>query len=159
MKIAVSNDHAGFVLKEKVHSKKKAIKCSTSGLTTKNLMTCPFMSILPLWLWRKEKADRGIFVDGVAYGSALIANKICGVYAAVCPDPFGAKLARPLSDINVLCLGRKIIGSALALEIVAAWMTIDYLSDIEKYANRVDKVKKIAEKHLKNWVKSRTSQS
>ncbi|HRM36678.1 MAG TPA: Na+ dependent nucleoside transporter N-terminal domain-containing protein, partial [Trichococcus flocculiformis] len=43
----------------------------------------------------------------------------------------------------------RIIGSALALEIVRAWMTTDYLSDIEKYTNRVDKVKKIAEKHLK----------
>ena len=79
----------------------------------------------------------------------MIANKIYGVYAAVCQDPFCAKLARSHSDTNVLCLGGKIIGSALALEIVTAWMTTDYLSDIEKYTNRVNKVKKIAEKHLK----------
>ena len=63
--------------------------------------------------------QRGIFVDGVGYGSAMIANRVHGVYAAVCQDPFCAELARSHSDTNVLCLGGKIIGSALALEVVA----------------------------------------
>jgi len=64
------------------------------------------------------EVDRTIFIDGVGYGSALIANKIYGVYAAVCQDPFCAGLARSHSNTNVLCLGGKIIGSAIAQEIV-----------------------------------------
>ena len=61
------------------------------------------------------------------YGSAMIANKIAGIYAAVCQDPFCAELARSHSDTNVLCLGGKIIGSAIAMEIVRVWMATDWL--------------------------------
>ena len=93
-------------------------------------------------------ADRGIFVDGVGYGSAMIANRINGVYAAVCQDPFCATLARSHSDTNVLCLGGKIIGSALAHEIVRVWMSTDFL-DEEKYRRRVAKVREITERHLR----------
>ena len=86
--------------------------------------------------------DRGIFVDGVGYGSAMIANKVKGVFAAVCQDPFCAELARSHSDTNVLCIGGKIIGEAIALEIVKVWMTTDWLGNSEeKYARRVNKVK------------------
>ncbi len=98
------------------------------------------------------KADRGIFVDGVGYGSAMIANKIYGVFAAVCQDPFCANLARSHSDTNVLCIGGKIIGSAIAMEIVKTWMTTEYLGHTEeKYRRRVGKVQEIAEKHLKKF--------
>ena len=96
-----------------------------------------------------EEVERGIFVDGVGYGSAMIANKVPGVYAAVCQDPFCASLARSHSDTNVLCLGGKIIGSAIALEIVKTWMHTDYLSSVEKYVQRVEKVKKIDQMHKK----------
>ena len=151
MKIAVSSDHAGFALKEEVKALLEREGHEVLDFGPYNEEPCDLSAyVYPASLAVAEgKADRGIFVDGVGYGSALIANKIYGVYAAVCQDPFCAKLARSHSDTNVLCLGVKIIGSALALEIVRAWMTTDYLSDIEKYTNRVDKVKKIAEKHLK----------
>ena len=79
----------------------------------------------------------------------MIANKVPGVYAAVCQDPFCASLARSHSDTNVLCLGGKIIGSAIALEIVKTWMHTDYLSSVEKYVQRVEKVKKIDQMHTK----------
>ena len=85
----------------------------------------------------RGEVERGIFVDGVGYGSAMIANKVAGVFAAVCQDPFCAGLARSHSDTNVLCLGGKIIGSAIALEIVRVWMATDWLGATEggeKYA-------------------------
>ena len=94
-----------------------------------------------------QEKVRGIFVDGVGYGSALIANRIYGIDAVVCQDPFCAKLARQHTDSNVLCLGGKIIGSAIALDIVNTWMTTDFLAE-EKYIRRVEKVKAISEKHL-----------
>jgi ribose 5-phosphate isomerase B len=151
MKIAVCSDHAGFASKEEVKALLEKEGHEVLDIGPYNEEPCDLSDyVYPASLAVAEgKADRGIFVDGVGYGSAMIANKIYGVYAAVCQDPFCAKLARSHSDTNVLCLGGKIIGSALALEIVEAWMTTDYLKDIEKYTNRVDKVKKIAEKHLK----------
>lgn len=94
------------------------------------------------------EAERGIFVDGVGYGSAMIANKVPGVFAAVCQDPFCAELARSHSDTNVLCIGGKIIGSAIALEIVRVWMTTDWLgTENDKYARRVQKVIEIDHRH------------
>jgi len=89
-------------------------------------------------------------VDGVGYGSAMIANKLPGVFAAVAQDPFCAWLARSHSDTNVLCIGGKIIGSALAMEVVKSWMSTDWLgTSEEKYARRVAKVVEIAERHVR----------
>ncbi len=93
--------------------------------------------------------DRGIFVDGVGYGSAMIANRVAGVDAAVCQDPFCAALARSHSDTNVLCIGGKIIGQALALEVVRVWMETEHLGGDEKYARRVAKGREIAARHLR----------
>jgi ribose 5-phosphate isomerase B len=94
----------------------------------------------------KGECDRGIFVDGVGYGSAMIANKINGIYAAVCQDPLCAALSRQHNDTNVLCLGAKIIGTLISTEIVKTWMTTDAFT-AEKYVNRVQKVKDINDKH------------
>lgn len=151
MKIAVANDHAGFSLKEeiKAYLEKEGHEVLDFGTYSEEAADLPDF-IYPAALAVAEgKADRGIFVDGVGYGSAMIANKIYGVYAAVCQDPFCAGLARSHSDTNVLCIGGKIIGSAIAMEIVKTWLTTEHLSDIEKYTLRVDKVKAINEKHLK----------
>ena len=96
--------------------------------------------------WRRGECDRGVFVDGVGYGSAMIANKLNGIYAVVCQDPFCAALARQHNDSNVLCLGGKIIGGAIAMEIVKTWMHTDPLT-AEKYQRRIQKVKAINDKH------------
>lgn len=151
MKIAIASDHAGFDLKEevKVLLEKEGHEVQDFGTNSKE--ACDLSDfVYPASLAVAEgKADRGIFIDGVGYGSALIANKVYGLNAAVCQDPFCAKLARSHSDTNVLCIGGKIIGSAMAIEIINVWLTTDFLGNIEKYKRRVDKVTEISEKHLK----------
>lgn len=151
MKIAVASDHAGFALKEEVKAFLQQEGHEVLDLGPNSDESCDLSDfVYPASLAVSEgRADRGIFIDGVGYGSALIANKIYGVNAAVCQDPFCAKLARSHSDTNVLCIGGKIIGSAIALEIVDVWLKTDFLDDIEKYKIRVDKVAAISEKHLK----------
>lgn len=150
MRIALANDHAGFALKEeiKAHLLSQGHEVEDFGAFDEEAVDLPDMVYPAALAVGAGRADRGIFVDGVGYGSALIANRISGVYAAVCQDPFCAWLARAHSDTNVLCLGGKIIGSALAMEIVKTWMTTDLLPD-EKYARRVGKVREITERHLK----------
>jgi ribose 5-phosphate isomerase B len=149
MRIAVASDHAGWSLKEEI--KEILAGHDVSDFGTEDSTACDLPDfVYPAALAVGEaRADRGIFVDGVGYGSALIANKVHGVYAAVCQDPFCATLARSHSDTNVLCLGAKIIGSALALETVRAWLTADFLADNPKYAIRVEKVREIAERHTR----------
>jgi ribose 5-phosphate isomerase B len=76
----------------------------------------------------------------------MIANKINGIYAAVCQDTLCAALSRQHNDTNVLCLGAKIIGTLISTEIVNTWMTTDAFT-AEKYVKRVQKVKDINDKH------------
>lgn len=151
MKLAMASDHAGFELKEEIKKilQQKGHEVFDFGTKNTDASDLPD-TIYPASLAvAKGEAERGIFVDGVGYGSALIANKIYGLTAVVCQDPFCARLAREHTNSNVLCIGGKIIGSAIALEIVDVWMNTDFLSGIEKYERRVQKVNDISEKHLK----------
>ena len=151
MKIAMASDHAGFSLKNEIKAYLEEQGHEVLDFGTNSEESCDLPDyIYPASLAVAEgKAERGIFVDGVGYGSPMIANKIYGIYAAVCQDPFCASLAREHSDTNVLCIGGKIIGSAIAMEIVKTWITTEPITDIEKYTRRVNKVKAISEKHLK----------
>jgi ribose 5-phosphate isomerase B len=152
MRIAMASDHAGWPLKEEV--KELLAGHDVSDFGTRDSAACDLPDfVYPAALAVGDgQADRGIFVDGVGYGSAMIANKVPGVYAAVCQDPFCATLARSHSDTNALCLGAKIIGSAIAVETVRAWLSTDFLADVPKYATRVDKVREIAERHTRRDV-------
>ena len=129
MKIALANDHAGLELKNEISAWLTAqgheiLDFGTDTSAAADLPDHVYPAALAV---SRGEADRGIFVDGVGYGSAMIANKVSGVFAAVCQDSFCAELARSHSDTNVLCIGGKIIGSALAMEIVRVWMTTYWL--------------------------------
>ncbi|KGP73262.1 ribose 5-phosphate isomerase B [Pontibacillus yanchengensis] len=150
MKIALANDHAGFALKEEIKQLVEEEGHEVVDFGTHDEESCDLPDfIYPASLAvAKGEVERGIFVDGVGYGSAMIANKIYGLNAAVCQDPFCAELARSHSNTNVLCIGGKIIGSAIALKTVDVWLNTAFHEE-EKYKRRVEKVNRIAEKHLK----------
>jgi ribose 5-phosphate isomerase B len=150
MKIAMANDHAGRALKNeiKVWLEAQGHEVVDFGTHTDDAADLPDFVYPAAVALSKGEVDRAIFVDGVGYGSAMIANKVAGVFAAVCQDSFCAELARSHSDTNALCLGGKIIGSAIAMEIVRVWMTTEWLGTTEpKYARRVQKVVDIDAKH------------
>lgn len=151
MRIAMASDHAGYPLKEeiKVLLQKQGHEVRDFGAYSTDAADLPDFVYPAALAVGKGEAARGIFVDGVGYGSALIANRIAGVTAVVCQDPFCAKLARQHTDSNVLCLGGKIIGSAIALEIVDVWMHTDFFAGQEKYERRVKKVDEISRRHLR----------
>jgi ribose 5-phosphate isomerase B len=148
MRIAMANDHAGTHLKEEIKSYLEAEGHEVQDFGTYDEEGCDLSDfVYPASLAvASGKCDRGIFVDGVGYGSAMIANKINGIYACVCQDPFCAQLSREHNDANVLCIGGKIIGSAIAMEIVKTWMHTEALT-ADKYVRRRDKVADINDKH------------
>lgn len=148
MKIIMASDHAGVALKLEIKALLTEMGHEVEDMGPYDTTAVDLSDfVYPAALKVSQEKVRGIFVDGVGYGSALIANHIYGIDAVVCQDPFCAKLARQHTDSNVLCLGGKIIGSAIALDIVNTWMTTDFLAE-EKYIRRVEKVKAISEKHL-----------
>ena len=150
MRIAMASDHAGLELKLEIAAVLRSqgheiVDFGTNSSDPADLPDHVYPASLAV---SNGEVERGIFVDGVGYGSAMIANKVPGVFAAVCQDPFCAELARSHSDTNVLCIGGKIIGSAIAQEIVRVWMSTDWLGNSnEKYARRVQKVVEIDKKH------------
>lgn len=151
MRIALASDHAGFALKELVKALlsgqgHEILDFGTGDESACDLADHAYPAALAVG---RGEAARAVLVDGVGYGSAMIANRIAGVDAVVCQDPFCATLARSHTDSNVLCIGGKIIGSALALAVVEAWMTTDFLADEPKYVRRVAKGREIAARHLR----------
>lgn len=151
MKIAMANDHSGLDLKNeiKAYLEKEGHQVLDFGTHSKDAADLADY-ILPATLSvAKKEADIGIFVDGVGFGSSMIANKIPGIFACSVEDPFSAQLSRWHCNTNVLCLGGKIIGSAKALEIVKVWLKEPYWGDQEKYATRVNKVAAIDQKYIR----------
>jgi ribose 5-phosphate isomerase B len=151
MRVALASDHAGFSLKEEIKTLLAGQGHETTDFGTDSEAACDLVDFAypaALAVGRSE-VDRAILVDGVGYGSAMIANRVRGVDAVVCQDPFCAGLARTHTDSNVLCIGGKVIGSALALAVVETWMTTDFLASEPKYVRRVAKAREVAERHLR----------
>ncbi len=154
MRIAMANDHAGYPLKTEIRLflEQGGHEVIDFGTHDEHACDLPDFAYPAAVAIGNGDVDRGIFVDGVGYGSAMIANKVRGVFAAVCQDPFCAGLARSHSNTNALCLGGKIIGSGIALDIVTVWMSTEWLGapgGEEKYRRRVEKVVAIDERHLR----------
>ena len=84
------------------------------------------------------EAERGILVCGTGVGISIAANKIAGVRAALCADTFTARMSREHNDANVLCLGARVVGVGLALDIVAAWL--DARFEGGRHQRRIDKI-------------------
>jgi ribose 5-phosphate isomerase B len=147
MRIALASDHAGFALKEHLKGWLQRDH-DVTDFGTHSAQACDFPDFVhPAAVALGEHTvDRAILVDGAGYPSAIVANKVHGVYAAVCQDPVCARLAREHSDTNALCLGGKLIGEALADEVVRVWLATEALGG--KYAQRVEKVRELEGRHL-----------
>jgi len=86
------------------------------------------------------RADRGIIVCGSGVGASIVANKVRGVRAGLCHDTYSARQGVEHDDMNVLCLGARIIGPALAREVVAAFVEARFSGE-ERHTRRLAKVR------------------
>ncbi len=151
MKIAVACDHAGFPLKDAVldsvrRAGHEAIDLGTNDTTP---VDYPDYAELVGKTIRSGKAERGILLCGSGIGASIAANKIPGIYAGVCHDTFSAHQGVEHDDMNVLCLGARVVGTSLATELVAAFLSANFLKNEERHVRRVEKIKKIEDRHNK----------
>ena len=145
MKIAVASDHAGFPLKEAVINSVRMAGHEPIDLGTNSIEPVDYpdyaekvgRAIL------SGEAERGILLCGSGVGASIAANKIRGIYAGVCHDTFSAHQGVEHDDMNVLCLGARIIGGSLAIELVAAFLGARFKSNEERHVRRVGKIKKL----------------
>ena len=92
----------------------------------------------------EKKADLGIAICGTGIGISIGANKVNGVIAACCSEPYSAKLSRQHNNSNVLCFGARVVGDELAKMMVDEWLEAEFLGD--RHARRVAIFKEIEER-------------
>ncbi len=144
MRIAVGADHAGFPLKAPIIAELRRLGHDALDLGTSSEAAVDypdFAQAVGEALMRGE-AERGLLICGSGVGTSIAANKVPGVRAAVCHDTFSARQGVEDDDMNVLCLGARVIGQQLAFEIVGAWSRAAF-SNAERHVRRLGKLKAI----------------
>ena len=148
MKIAVGFDHAGFPLKETVLKAVSAAGHEPIDMGTNSSEPVDFPDITEKVGRAVQNAvtARGILVCGSGVGACIAANKMKGVYASICHDTYSAAQGVRHDDMNVLCLGGRVIGPELAIALVNAFLDAHYIGNEaggERLARRVAKIHKI----------------
>lgn len=148
MKIALGADHAGFELKERVKTLLQDLKHEVLDLgtaSTKAVDYPDYAEAVGLAV-RDGKAERGILVCGSGVGASVAANKIPGVRAGLCHDHYSAHQGVEHDDMNVLVMGGRVIGEAVALELVRAFLGSNYTGE-DRHQRRLAKVKAIEKRY------------
>ena len=144
MKIAVACDHGGFPLKEAVLEAVRAAGDELLDLGAFSVAPDDYPDYAEKLgrVIQNGEAERGILLCGSGVGASIAANKLKGVYAAVCHDIYSAHQGVEHDAMNVLCLGARVIGPKLAEDLVAAFLSARFRNE-ERHIRRVDKVKKL----------------
>ncbi len=142
MRVALGSDHAGFELKNHLAS-----ALSDAGFTVFDLGThttdpvdYPDFAAAVAKAVVDGRADRGIVVCGSGAGASVAANKVKGIRAVVAHDTYTAHQSVEHDDVNVLCLGSRVVGSAVADELATTFLSAKF-SNEERHVRRLNKVK------------------
>lgn len=142
MIIALGCDHAGYPLKKILHAwlEKKGHQVLNLGVDTDSVPAdYPDYAKAVALAVSSRKAERGLVVCGSGVGACVAANKVPGALACMCHDTFSARQGVEDDDLNVLCLGGRVIGSELAFEVVNAFLCAKF-SGLERHLRRKNKV-------------------
>lgn len=144
MQVAVASDHAGFPLKDTVLETVKAVGHDPIDLGTHSMESVDYPDFAEKLgrTIQDGQAERGILVCGSGVGACIAANKMKGVFASICHDTYSAHQGVEHDDMNVLCLGARIIGPELVKEIVRAFLSARF-SNEDRHRRRVEKIRKI----------------
>lgn len=144
MIIAIGADHGGFYLKQTVVALVKELGHAglDVGAYTDEPSDYPDFAKAVAELIIRKKAGRGILICGSGVGACVAANKFPGVRASVCHDTFSARQGVEDDDMNVLCLGARVIGPKLAEEVIKTFLSAKF-SNAPRHRRRLSKVKAI----------------
>ncbi len=148
MKVAVACDHAGFPLKGVVLEVVRAAghEALDLGVHSTEPVDYPDLAEKLGRAIQDGQAERGILLCGSGVGASIAANKMTGVYAAICHDTYSAHQGVEHDEMNVLCLGGRIVGPEPVREIVAAFLSARFVGNDagqERHARRVAKIRKL----------------
>ena len=148
MRIAVGADHAGFEMKRHLaeYLGRAGHEVLDLGTNSTAPVDYPDISEAVSEAVRNGQADRGIIVCGSGAGAAIAACKFPGIRASVCHDAYSARQAVEHDDLNVLCLGARVIGASLARSLADAFLAATFSGD-ERHVKRVAKIEKIESRY------------
>src|SRR5262245_312264 len=147
MHVVLAADHAGYLLKNELRARlqEQGHEVADLGTNSATPVDYPDSAEAVANVIRSGQADRGIIVCGSGAGVSIAANKFPGIRAAVCHDTYTAHQAVEHDDMNVLCLGARVIGGALAADLVTAFLGATYAGE-PRFQRRLDKVLAIERK-------------
>lgn len=148
MKILIGSDHFGYELKEDVKRYLKELShepidvgCDSSEVP----VDYPDIGRDLAERIARRECERGILICGTGIGMAIVANKVRGVRAACCHDPYSAERARKSNDAQVLTMGAQVIGPALARIILDHWLASEFAGG--RSARKVEKIRALDEEY------------
>lgn len=138
MKIAIGNDHAAVELKNiiKEHLEAKGYEVINVGTDTHDSCDYPVYGEKVGRLVASGEADAGVLICGTGVGISIAANKVKGVRACVCSEPYTAKLSKMHNNSNIIAFGARVVGSEMAKMITDTWLETEYEGG--RHQRRVD---------------------
>ena len=143
MHVAVGGDHAGFEMKNLIAEHVRALGhtvVDAGAYEYDALDDFPDFSEAVAVRVADGRAERGLVVCGSGVGASVAANKVRGIRAGLCHDTYSARQGVEHDDMNVVCIGSRIIGEELAKEVVSAFLSASFIENEKKYVRRLNKV-------------------
>ncbi|MDR2569056.1 MAG: ribose 5-phosphate isomerase B [Oscillospiraceae bacterium] len=143
MKIALANDHVAYKMKTQIKEYLQSLGYDTIDFGTDSEKRCdyPVYGEKAARAVASGEADLGIIICGTGVGISLAANKVAGIRAVVCSEPYTAKLTREHNNANMLAFGARVVGLDLAKMIVSEWLSASFEGG--RHAERVDMIERI----------------
>ncbi len=150
MRIVIGSDHAGFDLKTSVITYLGELGHRVTDVGTHDTTPVDYPDYAEAVgvALREGRADRGVIICGSGVGASVAANKLPGIRAGLCHDTYSAHQCREHDDCNVLCLGPRVIGEMLALELVGVWIKAKYTGEA-RHKRRLAKIAAIEKEFSK----------
>lgn len=143
MKLAIGNDHVAIDMKQeiKLYLENKGIKVVDVGTNSPERFHYPISGYKVARLVTSGQVDGGILICGTGVGISLSANKVHGIRACVCSDPYTAKLSKQHNNTNIISFGARVIGIETAKMIVDEWLKAQYEGG--RHQTRIDMITEI----------------
>lgn len=138
MRVAIGNDHGGLELKKVVMTllQELGVAIEDHGCNSTQSVDYPAFARAVCQQVQEGNCERGILICGTGIGMSMAANRLASIRAALCHEPYTARMSREHNNANVLCLGGRVIGPALAVEVVRTWIETGFAGG--RHQRRID---------------------
>ncbi len=145
MKLVIGNDHVAVDMKNEIkeYLESKGIEVINVGTDSKDRFNYPIAGYKAAKMVANGEADGGVLICGTGVGISLAANKVHGIRACVCSDPYTARLTKQHNNANIIAFGAKVIGIETAKMIVDEWLNAEYEGG--RHQTRIDMIAEIEE--------------